>query len=202
MAFSARHLALIADELGDDEAAARFRAEVDEIAAAVNEVLWDADEQFYLDRNDDGVAPIRTRSYSGLVPLIAGIVPEERVDAVLDALRDEGAFLSPYGIRSTAADSVLDRPGYADERSTNSSWRGPVWLPLNYLIIGALAETDPALAADLRERAVEMVETDWEATGRLHEYFDAETGEGLGADAQAGWTALVANLIVEGWPAD
>jgi hypothetical protein len=202
MAFSARHLALIADELGDDEAAARFRAEVDEIAAAVNEVLWDADEQFYLDRNDDGVAPIRTRSYSGLVPLIAGIVPEERVDAVLDALRDEGAFLSPYGIRSTAADSVLYRPGYADERSTNSSWRGPVWLPLNYLIIGALAETDPALAADLRERVVEMVETDWEATGRLHEYFDAETGEGLGADAQAGWTALVANLIVEGWPAD
>jgi hypothetical protein len=49
---------------------------------------------------------------------------------------------------------------------------------------------------------VELVETDWERTGRFHEYFDAETGEGLGADAQAGWTALVANLVVEGWPAD
>ena len=45
------------------------------------------------------------------------------------------------------------------------------------------------------------VEIDWQATGRFHEYFDAETGEGLGADAQAGWTALVANLVAEGWPA-
>jgi hypothetical protein len=38
--------------------------------------------------------------------------------------------------------------------------------------------------------------------GRFHEYFDADGGDGLGADAQAGWTALVANPIVEGWPAD
>jgi hypothetical protein len=37
---------------------------------------------------------------------------------------------------------------------------------------------------------------------RFHEYFDADSGEGLGADSQAGWTALVANLVAEGWPAD
>lgn len=202
MAFAARHLALIAAELGDGDAAARYAAEVDAIGAAVNANLWDEGEQFYLDRNDDGIAPIRTRSYSGLVPLIAGIVPAERIPAILDALRNEDAFLSPHGLRSTAADSVLYRPGYADERSTNSSWRGPIWLPLNYLLIGAVAEHDPGFADDLRERVVELVESDWEATGRFHEYFDAETGEGLGADAQAGWTALVANLIVEGWPAD
>lgn len=55
-------------------------------------------------------------------------------------------------------------------------------------------------AEDLR--LVENVETDWERTGRFHEYFDADTGEGLGADAQAGWTALVANLIAERWRAD
>jgi hypothetical protein len=48
-----------------------------------------------------------------------------------------------------------------------------------------------------------MAQRDWQASdGRFHEYFDAESGAGLGADAQAGWTALVANLIVEGWPAD
>ena len=38
-------------------------------------------------------------------------------------------------------------------------------------------------------------------TGRFHEYYHAETGEGLGADAQTGWTALVANLIADAWPA-
>jgi hypothetical protein len=46
-----------------------------------------------------------------------------------------------------------------------------------------------------------MVEADWRATGRFHEYFDGDTGAGLGADEQTGWTALVANLIAEGWPA-
>ncbi|CAN5288516.1 hypothetical protein BH24CHL10_BH24CHL10_08310 [soil metagenome] len=121
---------------------------------------------------------------------------------MLDALRDERQFLSPHGIRSTSADSVLYRPGYADQRGATSSWRGPIWLPINYLLVQALEEHDPAFADDLRGRLVESVETDWKETGRFHEYFDAEDGEGLGADAQAGWTALVANLIVEGWPAD
>ena len=46
------------------------------------------------------------------------------------------------------------------------------------------------------------MEAVWQATGRFHEYFYAETGEGIGGDALAGWTALVANLIVEGWPAE
>ena len=85
---------------------------------------------------------------------------------------------------------------------TNSSWRGPIWLPINYLLVRSLEEHDPAFADELRERLVELVETDWERTGRFHEYFDARSGEGLGADAQTGWTALVANLIAEGWPAD
>ena len=202
MAFSAGHLARIADELGETEAAAGYRAEVDEIAAAVNADLWDDERGFYFDRDTDGETPILTQSYSGLVPLIAGIVPADRLPRILDALRDEDRFLSPHGIRSTSTDSVLYRSGYADQRGANSSWRGPIWLPINYLLVDALSEHDPAFAADLRERLVELVETDWEATGRFHEYFDADTGEGIGADAQAGWTALVANLVIEGWPAD
>jgi Glycosyl hydrolase family 63 C-terminal domain len=201
MAFSAGHLARIAEALGETADADAYRAEVDRIGAAVNARLWDEERGFYFDRNEDGEAPILTRSYSGLVPLIAGIVPDDRRDRILDALRDD-TFLSPYGIRSTAADSVLYRPGYADGRGVNSSWRGPIWLPLNYLLVHAIEPHDPAFAAELRTRLVELVETDWERTGRFHEYFDAETGEGLGADAQAGWTALVANLVHEGWPAD
>lgn len=202
MAFSAGYLARIADALGDRDAADAYRAEIDQIEASVNATLWDEERGFYYDRKEDGSSPILTKSYSGLIPLIAGIVPDDRLPRILEALRDERQFLSPHGIRSTSADSVLYRPGYADERGVNSSWRGPVWLPINYLLVHALAEHDPAFAADLRERLVETVETDWEGTGRFHEYFDADSGEGLGADSQAGWTALVANLVAEGWPAD
>lgn len=202
MAFSAGHLARIADELGHTDSAAGYRDEVDDVATAVNAELWDDERGFYFDRDTDGRTPILTQSYSGLIPLIAGIVPADRIPRILAAVQDEDRFLSPHGIRSTSTDSVLYRPGYADQRGANSSWRGPIWLPINYLLVDAIAEHDPAFAADLRLRLVELVETDWEATRRFHEYFDAETGEGLGADAQAGWTALVANLVIEGWPAN
>lgn len=118
----------------------------------------------------------------------------------LEALRDEERFLSAGGIRSVDATHRLYTPGYAAGR-VNSNWLGPVWLPLQYLIIRVLDEVDPALAGEVRTRVVTNVEREWMATGRLWEYYDGDTGAGLGADAQSGWTALVANLIAEGWPA-
>ena len=87
MAFSAGHLARIADELGDPDAADAYRAEIEVIAAAVNAELWDEDLGFYFDRNEDGGSPIRTKSYSGLMPLVAGIVPPDRLPTVLDTAR-------------------------------------------------------------------------------------------------------------------
>lgn len=202
MAFDARHLERIALAIGDESSAEEYHDEIEVVAAAVNEHLWDEERGFYFDRDEDGESPILTKSYSGLIPLIAGIVPGARAERMMDALRDERQFLSPHGIRSTSRDSVLYRSGYVEQRGVNSSWRGPIWMPINYLLVEALEDRDPAFAADLRDRLVELVETDWERTGRFHEYFDADSGEGLGADAQAGWTALVANLIAEGWPAD
>lgn len=201
MAFFARELGAIATALGDTAAAERFAADVARIADAVNANLWDEESGFYFDLDAEGDGFIPTKSYSGLIPLVAGIVPPDRLERVLDTLRDPAQLLSPHGVRSVSRSSVIYQPGYARERGVNSNWRGPVWVPINYLLIHALAPLDPELAATIRERVVAMVEADWRATGRLREYFHAETGEGIGADAQAGWTALVANLIVEGWPA-
>jgi hypothetical protein len=199
MAFFARYLGKIAEALGDTAAATRYAADVERIAAAVNATLWDEGAGFYFDLDADGFLP--TRSYSGLIPLIAGIVPADRLERVLAAVRDPQQLLSPYGVRSVSAKSVIHQPGYAKEGGVNSNWRGPVWVPINYLLVEALTPLDATLAATVRKRVVGTVEADWLATGRFHEYFDAETGEGIGADAQAGWTALVANLVAEGWPA-
>ena len=200
MAFFARDLAAIATQLGDTTSAARYAADVDRIAAAVNASLWDDGAGFYFDRGDDG-KPIPTVSYTGLIPLIAGIVPADRLPRVLATLSDPAQLFGPAGIRSVSARSVLYQPGYASASGVNSNWLGPVWMPINYLLVGALGPLDPALAATLRQRLVTTVEQDWRATGHFHEYFDGDTGEGLGADAQTGWTALVANLVAEGWPA-
>ncbi|MDQ3493450.1 MAG: hypothetical protein M3452_09365 [Chloroflexota bacterium] len=200
MALFAADLAAIADELDDPAAAERYRADRTVIADAVNAHLWDDDRGFYFDRDTRRERLFTVRSYTGLVPLVAGIVPPDRLPRILDALRDEDVFLSPGGIRSLEASSPVYEPGYAG-RGINSNWLGPVWLPLQLLLVDALVEADPTLAADIRQRVVTNVEREWLATGRLWEYYDGDSGQGLGADAQAGWTAAVANLIADGWGA-
>jgi hypothetical protein len=119
----------------------------------------------------------------------------------------------------------------------NSNWRGPVWVPYNYLLLhglrqyaryygGTLRHPYPApdgeerdlrdVADDLARRLVSLYLPDaggdrpalgGDARWREHpalrdrllfyEYFHGETGEGLGASHQTGWTGLLANLIDE-----
>lgn len=198
MAFFARDMARIASELHDSPASDRYWQDRGRIQDAINERLWDETTGFYYDLDSDGSFVLH-KSYSGLVPLIAGVVPPARLPPVLAALRDEDQLLSPAGIRSLSAQSPLYLPGIAGE-GVNSNWRGPVWVPLNYMLVRALDEIDPSFAAEIRSRVVNTVESDWTATGRLHEFFDGDTGEGLGADFYAP-TAVVANLIAEAWPA-
>ncbi|HYA44636.1 MAG TPA: hypothetical protein VED59_03455, partial [Acidimicrobiales bacterium] len=116
----------------------------------------------------------------------------------------------------------------------NSNWRGPIWFPLNFLIIEALyrygryfgAElliehptgsgqhrTLAEVADDLARRLVSLFlpgedgrrpvhrgypvleGPDWRDLVWFHEYFHGDTGAGLGASHQTGWTALVIHLI-------
>ena len=88
------------------------------------------------------------------------VVSAPRLRAILTRMLDEGEFLSPYGLRSVSrwhADhpfrlrvngTELGEVDYepAESRSGlfggNSNWRGPVWFPLNYLIIEALQKFD------------------------------------------------------------
>ncbi len=200
MALFARDMARIASELGDPLTSERYWVDRGRIQEAINVHLWDEESGFYYDLTSSGGRLLSQKSYSGLIPLIAGVVPPERVPAILSALRDERQFLSVGGVRSLSKSSPLYKPALGG-RGVNSNWRGPVWVPINYLLIEALTDIDPSLADELRRRVVTNVETDWQSTSRLHEFYDGDTGTGLGADAQAGWTALVANLIREGWPA-
>lgn len=198
MAFFARNMVRIASELRDVSASERYWIDRGNIQEQINAELWDEETGFYYDQGKNGEFVLH-KSYSGLIPLIAGVVPPERMPQMLATLRDEEQFLSPGGIRSLSAQSPLYIPGEAG-RGINSNWRGPVWLPINYLLARSLTDIDPFFAGDLRQRLVAMVERDWQATGRLREFFDGDTNVGLGADAQS-WTALVANLISDGWPA-
>ncbi|MGH7757427.1 MAG: hypothetical protein ACREM8_14240, partial [Vulcanimicrobiaceae bacterium] len=173
-------------------------------------------------------------------------------ERVLARLLDESEFLSPHGIRSLskiygehpysfAIDGHDYGIDYEPAESTtgvfggNSNWRGPIWFPLNYLIIEALQKFDYYYGDELKiecptgsgnrltlweigeeisrrlisifardpagkrpvfgDRARFNADPHWRDLVPFHEYFHGETGAGLGASHQTGWTALVAKLI-------
>jgi hypothetical protein len=86
---------------------------------------------------------------------LLAIPSSARLRRMLGYMLDEREFLSPYGLRSVSRvhearpfvlryDDGEHRLDYAPGEATtdlfggNSNWRGPIWLPLNYLIVEAL----------------------------------------------------------------
>jgi hypothetical protein len=184
---------------------------------------------------------------------LLAMVGPTRLRRLLDRMLNEEEFLSDHGLRalsrahldhqfSVTLNGVKHSVGYepAESRSVmfggNSNWRGPVWFPVNYMLIDALdryhdffgddwtmpypAPSGPEsnlrqIADDLAQRLVSLFlddadgnrpvfgeqplfqrDTAWHDLIPFHEYFHGDTGAGLGASHQTGWTALVINLIL------
>jgi Glycosyl hydrolase family 63 C-terminal domain len=180
------------------------------------------------------------------------LVGPEQLRRLLGVLLDEAEFLSPHGLRALSAwhrdhPYTIDVEGYQAtidyepaESTTplfggNSNWRGPIWFPVNYLVIsmlkryesffgGAMTIEYPTgsgaqlplgeIARDLEDRlisifvpgpdgyrpfadAVALLRDDpaWRDNLVFSEYFHGDTGAGLGASHQTGWTGLVADII-------
>jgi hypothetical protein len=192
------------------------------------------------------------KNESGEEALVLSLTRGSRLKKLLKRMLDETEFLSAYGIRSVSKHHehhpfVLEWNGRRTElpywpgesRSKlfggNSNWRGPIWMPLNYLLIEALREyhsyytdefkvecptgsgtflTLAEVADELSRRLTRLFLRD--ETGRrpvhgdcqlhqedaafrdnvfFYEHFHGDTGRGLGASHQTGWSALVALLI-------
>jgi len=183
---------------------------------------------------------------------LLSIVSREQLVRMLRYMFDEKEFLSPYGIRSVSkfheehpytywcgdqAYSVDYEPGEGKTGmfGGNSNWRGPVWFPINYLLIESLRTyhrfygdsllvefptgsgnhiTLGDAAQQLSRRLISLFLPDENGSRPCHggvrhytddphfkdlllfnEYYHAETGRGLGASHQTGWTALVTDLL-------
>ncbi len=180
------------------------------------------------------------------------IVSPDRLRRLLTRMLDPEEFLSDHGIRSLSryhrehplevdVGGVMARLDYEPGESTsglfggNSNWRGPVWFPVNYLLVevlrvyhrylgaafqvecptgsGRLLSLD-AVADELSRRLVsiftdadgrrpvfgdqQLFQRDpaWHSLIPFYEYFHGDTGAGLGASHQTGWTGLVADLVI------
>jgi hypothetical protein len=185
---------------------------------------------------------------------LVSLVRAHRLRCMLGYMLDEREFFSPYGIRSLSR-FHKDHPyvlslngeeyslGYEPAESTtqlyggNSNWRGPIWFPINFLIVDSLRRFHEyygdefkiecptgsgqmmnlgEVAAEISRRLtriflrdadgrravfgdVQKFQTDrqWRDAVPFPEYFNGDTGVGLGASHQTGWTALVANLLLQ-----
>lgn len=186
--------------------------------------------------------------------ILLSIVPREKLIAILQRLLDENEFLSEGGIRALSKHhekkpysveieghtySIKYDPGdsTSDMFGGNSNWRGPVWMPLNFLIIQSIRQfgkfygdslqveypkrsgnilTLEQVADELTKRVFDLFYLDELDERRcyekynwfykqphnrhlvlFYEYFHGDTGKGLGANHQTGWTALIAHLLQE-----
>jgi hypothetical protein len=187
-------------------------------------------------------------------PIRLALVDSHKLRRILGRVLDEDGMLSPYGVRSVskrhaANPFALELDGqrfildYEPGESTtalfggNSNWRGPVWFPLNFLLIEALQKHHYFLGdefkvelpsgsakqatlwdvtTDLSYRLIklflkdetgrrpvhgnrEKFQTDphWRDLILFYEYFHGDSGAGLGASHQTGWTGVVAKLIAQ-----
>jgi hypothetical protein len=183
---------------------------------------------------------------------LLSIVSRDQLRRVLRVMLDEREFLSPYGIRALsrfhqerpyklAVNGTEHRVDYEPAESStglfggNSNWRGPIWFPVNYLIIESLQRFHHYLGSDFQvecptgsgqmmnlwEVAAEISrrlsriflrdadgrrpvfddlkkfqnDPHWRDLLLFHEYFHGDSGAGLGASHQTGWTGLVAKLM-------
>ncbi|GJD52871.1 hypothetical protein OPKNFCMD_5638 [Methylobacterium crusticola] len=184
--------------------------------------------------------------------VLLSLLRRHRMKALLTRLLDESEFLSDHGVRSVSkahAAAPFRFPwggetyavDYEPGESTtavfggNSNWRGPIWLPINYLLVEALTEFARFYGPEFKVecptgsgRYLDLAEIADELTRRLtrlvlrgpdgrravlgdralfqddpafrdhvpfHEYFHGDTGAGLGAAHQTGWTGLLALLL-------
>ncbi|MBI1737472.1 MAG: glucosidase [Candidatus Rokubacteria bacterium] len=209
--------------------------------------------QWFIDNRPEFREHVETATApDGGVRHLLSIVSRPELPRVLRYLLDEAEFLGPHGVRAVskyhrdhpyvlACDGDAHRVDYEPGESANglfggnSNWRGPVWFPVNYLLIESLQKLDwfygaslrvpcptgspremtlGAVATELSRRLVriflrgpdgrrpvygdvETFQTDphWRDLVSFYEYFHGDTGRGLGASHQTGWTALVAKLL-------
>lgn len=199
-----RAAALLAEQVGLSQVAARYRARAEHLRFLINALLYVEDERggFYCAlRWQHGVAQlaaerVSVNSHSGavpleswvsLLPLYAGVPDAARAKQIIRRLLDPLGYWGPHGVRTLPAwDPFFNQAARImlfdfkkNGRGPVSNWCGPVWVLSNYYMATALAAYGYANeAAELRSKTLSLLESDLARTGRLHESYD-DDGRGL-----------------------
>ena len=184
----------IALRLGKKEDAEDYSRRALDLKQKVNAILWDDGEGFYFDRDEHTGERVRVKTVAGFMPLWAGIAsPGQASRLVKEHLLNPGEFCSPWPVASMAASEPGFSPG--DHRDYGCNWLGTVWIPVNYVLMHGLQHY--GFEEEARELALSTFRLVFEQNEVTREYYDSQSGEGLGLDPFWGWSALAYLMPLE-----
>jgi len=200
-------LAKMAEELGRPDEAKLYRKKADELAALVNELMWDEDSGYYYDLETKTGELVKIRTIASLFPLFAGIPDKGRAEIVLSHVMDPSEFNTDIPLPSVARD---------EEEFEKDCWRGPVWTNTAYMVIVGMERYGyNEDAAELSWKLVDGIYRTHQNTGDLVEFYDPDRHDfkelsrkkgnlykqiTLGGKPRpnfVGWTGLANTIVIE-----
>lgn len=189
---------VIATHLGEKADAEEFGRRVMAVNKLINDVFWDEKQGLYFDRNEKKNAQVPVKSATNFMPLFCGAPSEAQVKRmVAEHLTNEKTFWLKYPVATYAKtepdyyQGTVRLPTGANE----CNWRGSTWAPTNYMIFQGLMRYGQVDVA--RELATRLFDMAVNKNAVLREYYNAETGEGLGQTNFWGFTALYYVMLLE-----
>lgn len=186
---SASILVAMSEILGRESEAEEYKAEAAMLKSVINDKMWDEKNAFYYDTRRDG-STSGVKTVGSYWTLVAGLVPENRVQRFAAHLDNEKEFKRPGRIPSISADTE----GYMPD---GGYWHGGVWAPTNYMTLCGLHKYGlDDLAFEIARDFHNMVVKVFERTGTLYENYSPELKDGEfvrgepAKDDFVGWTGL------------
>ena len=187
-----RAMSVIAARLGLKADSAAFAHHAGQVTKLINTTLWDEQQGMYFDRNEKTGKRVYVKSATNFLPLFAGAATRQRAKRMIhEHLLNADEFWLTYPVASYAK----TEPDYYQGSHKECNWRGPTWAPTNYMIFQGLRRY--GYQAEARELATRLFNMALLKNPVLREYYNAETGEGLGQTRFWGFTALYYGMILE-----
>ena len=180
----------MAQQLGEEKAAADHSRRARRTMELVERFMWDERDGFYYDIDGRTHRKIRVKTPFGFMPLLSPFARRDRLERIVrDHLLNPREFWCEFPLPSTS----LDHP----EFDPRNMFRGPTWVNINWMVIEGLTRSGFAdEAARLTQKTLAMIGPHYRngrrtRSPRLWEWYHPRTGEPLG-NSQYGWTAAIA----------
>ena len=212
--------AYLADCLKMPEISRFYNKEADKLQEKIREHCWDRRDGFYYSV-DLNLLPVtkpdvtglksgqlffhvgqprtydcliqRLSVWSGFMAMWGNIATQQQAKEMVERhYHDTTSYNAPAGIRSL---SPLEKMYDTRASGNPSSWQGPVWINVNYLVFRGLVNYGyNKEAKELAEKTILLLGRDFERFGALHEYYLPENGEPVLNKGFQNWNFLVLNM--------